>query len=726
MKKFFVLTGIAIAILCHLSCSPDEEQAQLENPVAGDLITGFSAAPLLGDVVLENMYEDEARKLTDKTPVQLVTVLEGTSRVVLQARFRGVRDFGFGFPLYECELMDESAEAMGGIAQGMSGSPVGPPGRIMGALAYAGNFSKAPSRFWVTPIDAMEAAIDHQTFGELLAQEPAPAAPAAGIHATYTPVKTPVMITGIQTHRIQELSSYLANSRYNFVELFADIGAAPAAPTAGISSALAPGDMIGVAVATGDIANAMGLGTVTQVYDNKFVAFGHPMFGDGKSALPVYRAVVNGIVSSLAASYKSASAYGNPIGTVTKDLTPAIVGELGSLPPMIPVKTSYHPANSPTAIEKNHRVAYGQEWYIPLVAAITMDALRMELSNATVDGTVTLEFQETDTVYTEPFRSASPVPFLDVLINVDRIVQSFSDTLTNNAGRATLEAVSISITDKPQISKAEIAEVIAPEEIIPGESVTVSVVLVPHWSTAGNERTIQRDVTLEVPEDFPAGEANINVSGSAFDLFGPVGELGPPPDAIFDFGFGGFGDEEEKPVPKNLDELIKQMEEDQMDPGLITVTLTPSGPGGFPGFPPDLLPPGDFPLPEGFLPPEGGEEDDEGDGDGDGDGEMPEDGEEDDNGDGEMPEDDEDGDGGDGEIPGDFPLPEGFPPLDGLPLPEDMEPPPTVEAELTLDGFIVTGSRDATVTIKGEDMGDGMMPAGPEQPMEPAEPVEEE
>ena len=726
MRFYFVMTGIALLILCHLSCSPDEEQGQLENPVAGDLITGFNAAPLLGDVVLKNMYEDEARKLTDKTPVQIVTVLEGTSRVVINARFRGVRDFGFGFPLYECELMDESVEAMGGIAQGMSGSPVGPPGRIMGALAYGSVFSTAPTRFWVTSIDAMEAAIDHQTFGEILVQEAAPAAPVAGIHATYTPVKTPVMITGIQPHRIQELSSYLANSRYNFVQLFADIAGAPGAPPSGVSSKLALGDMIGVAIATGDIANAIGLGTVTQVYDNKFVAFGHPMFGDGKSALPVYRAVVNGIVPSLAASYKSASVYGNPIGTVTKDLTPAIVGELGSPPPTIPVKTSYHPANSTIAIEKHHRVAYGQEWYIPLVAAITMDALRMELSNATVDGTVTLQFQETETVYTEPFRSASPVPFLDVLLNIDRIVQAFSDTLTNSAGKATLKAVSISIIDKPQISKAEIAEVIAPEEIIPGESVAVSVVLVPHWSTAGDERTIQREVTLEVPEDFPAGEANINVSGSAFDF---VEGLGTPPDGIpipdFGFDFGGFGDEEEKPVPQNLDELIKQMEEDQMDPGLITVTLTPSGSGGgFPGLPPDFRPPGGVPLPEGFLPPEDGEMPEDGEEDGDDDGGTPEDGEEDDNGDGEMPEDgEEDGDGG---VPGDFPLPEGFPPLDELPLLEDIEPPPTVEAELTIDGFVVTGSRDATVTIKGEDMDEGVMPAEPEQPMEPAEPVAEE
>ena len=693
MKNFFVLAGITVMIFCQLSCSPDEEQTQLENPVAGDLINGFSAAPLLGDVVLENMYEDEARKLTDKTPVQIVTVLEGTSRVVLQARFRGVRDFGFGFPLYECELMDESAEAMGGIAQGMSGSPVGPPGRIFGALAYGNTFSIAPTRFWVTSIDAMEASIDHQTFGEVLNQEPAPAAPAAGINATYAPVKTPVMITGIQPHRIQELSTHLSDSRHNFVELFADINGVPAAPPAGTSLKLAAGDMIGAASVIGDIVNVIGFGTVTQVYDNKFVAFGHPMFGAGKSAIPVYRAIVNGIVPSLAVSYKSASTYGNPIGTVTKDLTPAIVGELGTLPPMIPVKVSYHPANSAAAINKHHRVAYGQESYIPIVAAVTLDALRMELSSGTVDGTVTLQFQETDTIYTESFRSASPSPFLDVLLNVDRIVQSFSDTLTNSAGRATLKGVSISITDEPQITKAEVAEVIAPEEIMPGESVTVSVVLVPHWSTAGEARTIMREVTLEIPEDFPTGEANINVSGSAFDFSG-FGDLGPPPDGIplpnFGFDFGGFGDEEERPVPKNLDELIEQMLEDQVDPGLITVTLTPSFNGDFPGLPSDLLPPGEFPLPEGFLPP---------------DGEMPEDGEDGEEGDGEIPEDGEEGDGGDGEIPGEFPLPEGFPPLDGLALPEDIGPPPTVEAELTIEGFIVTGSRDTTVTIIEESNG---------------------
>ena len=157
MKRILVFVGIAIATLCQLGCSPDEEQTQLENPTASDSIAEFNAPRFVGDVVLENMYEDEARKLTSKTPLEIITVLEGTSKVILQARFRSVRDGPFGTPVYECELIDESAEALGGVAAGMSGSPVGPPGRVMGALAFTYSYSKPPYRFLVTPIDYMEA-----------------------------------------------------------------------------------------------------------------------------------------------------------------------------------------------------------------------------------------------------------------------------------------------------------------------------------------------------------------------------------------------------------------------------------------------------------------------------------------------------------------------------------------------------------------------------------------
>ena len=690
MKNFFVLASIAIALLIQLGCSSDEEQTQLENPAVIDEASAFSGAPLLGDVVLENMYEDEARQLTDKTPVQIVTVLEGTNRVTIEARFRGVRDFGFGFPLYEFELTDKMVEAMGGIAQGMSGSPVGPPGRIMGALAYGDELSTAPTRFWATAIGAMEAAIDHQTFGDMLAAEHAPAAPAGGVHSMYTPVKTPLMITGLQPHRLQQVAAHLDGPRFRFIELFAAVDGAPAAPPTP-TTRLAPGDMIGVAQVKGDVVNAMGFGTVTQVYDDgTFIAFGHPMSGDGKTELPVYRAVTNGIIPNLRASYKSASAYGNPIGKITKDLLPGVVGELGTPPPTIPVKLTYQ-VDKGSVIEKNHEVSYGQESLMGTVVSGTMEAIRQEETASTVDATVALRFKETTTVYTESFRIASEDVFYETMSKVDQIVSAFTDTVLNSTGQATLAEVSISINDKPQIMQANIHKVIVPEEgAKPGQPLAVSVVLLPHWSAAPGERTIQREVTLEVPADFPVGEARLSVSSQ--NPFGPPGPF---------FGFNGGVDEEEQ-LPENLDELIKKMKDEQIDPSLITITLESLGPPPD-AFPPDFLPPESLPFPE--------------------DGEAP-------------PEDDEIP--GDAEIPPDLLFPEEFPLLDGFPSPPDFEPPPTVEITINLDGFIVVGLKEASITIEGEEMVDGMIPeeivdgilleeiGDPVEPVEPAEPAEEE
>ncbi len=591
MKRFFVFASLALALLFQFGCATDE---QPEIPTTADSSV-ISAPPFAGDVHLEDMSEDEVRALSQKTPLEMITVLEGTAKVKLQVRFRGLRDIGLGFPVYECEFIDPSADALGGVSAGMSGSPVGPPGRVMGALAYGRGFAKAPYPFLVTPIDAMKAAIDHRTLGEFLEE-----APAAPMHSLYAPVKTPVMVSGIQAHRLREISTYLEGSAFDFVEFHATFDGAPAAPPAGFSPQLSAGDMIGVALVTGDVTNVIGFGTVTQVYGDKFVAFGHPMSTTGYAALPVYKAGVRGIETSLQSSAKSSYAIGNPIGTITKDLTPTIVGELGPGPETIPVTIVYHPVNN-SAIETHHAVAYGNEQLIAITVATTIDALRMERSPGTTEGTVTLAFKESDSVYTESFRIASANPFKEVVDTVTAIGASFTDLLTNSTGKATLKSVSITVTDRPQIVQAAIDEIIVPDEITSGESVNVTVVLLPHWSVAPDDgRTIQRDVVLEIPEGFPVGEATITVSAAAGGGT-PEGippealGQGPPPNPGIGFDLG----EPAEPAPKNLDELIAQKLEEQVDPGLITVTLMPAGFG--PNVPPvpeeAALPPQNAPPP---------------------------------------------------------------------------------------------------------------------------------
>ena len=551
MKRYYVIAFITLAIILQFGCSQDEEQLEVQNPTIADVSNVFNGAPLVGDVVLEPMYEAEVSKLATKTPIEVITAIEGTSKIVFEAEFRRIQPAGFGFPLYECVLTDEAVTAMGGVAQGMSGSPVGPPGRVFGALAYGTNWAKAPYRFWVTPIEAMEATINHTTFGDFLNP---PAAPGSGINATFTKVKTPITISGVDNNRLKQLSSHLSGTQFDSVQFIARIGGAPVAPPANATLQLSAGDMIGVAIATGDVVNSIGFGTVTQVYDGHFVAFGHDMFRTGKTSLPVYRAVVDGIVPNTEIAYKSSTAYGNPIGTVTKDLRPGIVGELGKLPEMIPVTMNYKPVNSQAPIQKNHKVAYGQEWAIPVVVATTLDSIRMEVSPGTIEANVAISFKETDNVYTKSFRTIAPDPFNAVLENMKSIIEPFSNILYNGAERATIDEVSVSLIDIPNILHTEITDIHVVGDIKQGEEATFVVEMLPHWSAAGRSRKMYREVKLEIPENFIPGPARLAVTSATT------------------FGFNPFG-LQNAPSPESLDQLIYQLKDSQYDKGLVLVTL---------------------------------------------------------------------------------------------------------------------------------------------------------
>ena len=581
MKHFFTLIGVAVIIFCHFGCSSEEEApVEPEPTMLADETTEVNETgempdvlPLADTVVLENMYTDEAERLADETPVQIVTVLQGSNRVTIEARFRGVRDFGLGFPIYECELMSEEVERMGGIAAGMSGSPVGPPGRVMGALAYGNNFSTAPTRFWVTAIDAMESGLTHQTFDEALAEKLA-GAPALGSPiATYAPVKTPLMVTGIKPHRLQYLAGFLKDARFDAIQLLAAVGDAPAAPAA--DRDLIAGDMIGVAISTGDVVNAIGFGTVTQVYDdNTFIAFGHPFssFGAGKTAHPVYRAVVNGLVPNLQSTYKSTSATGDPIGTIHKDLIFGIVGELGVIPEMIQVNMEYHRDKHVT--KKNHEVAYGEESFISLLAALTFDAIRLETSPSTINLTLELHFKETDETYTETFLRASNDTFFDLWNNTNEVISAFTDPFSNTVEKATLTSVDLTIREMPEIQLATLHEVSVTEPLMRGETATVSIVLLPHWSAVDKgARKIEKSVSITVPRDFSDDSAWLSVVAKDPDDFDFDFDFGL--DLNFDFDFDAETEDEDQRPPENLDELITQMTEQQAPPpGKITVILS--------------------------------------------------------------------------------------------------------------------------------------------------------
>ncbi|MEX2023912.1 MAG: hypothetical protein WD993_02400 [Thermoleophilaceae bacterium] len=122
--------------------------------------------------------------------------------------------------------------------------------------------------------------------------------------------------------------------------------AAPAGPATGHAPyELAPGTSVAAGLSSGDI-TISAIGTVTYRDGDRLWAFGHPLDGYGRRALPLLDAYVFTIVDNPLGTfegmtYKLASA-GRPVGILTNDGIGAIAGRIGTPPPTIPLVISAH------------------------------------------------------------------------------------------------------------------------------------------------------------------------------------------------------------------------------------------------------------------------------------------------------------------------------------------------------------------------------------------------
>jgi len=256
----------------------------------------------------------------------------------------------------------------GGIAQGMSGSPVYVDGKLIGALSRAANWSKAITPIGlVTPIEPMlavlnDARADSRAAGPsddaVLAgirlvdgmSRPDPLRIAASPDTIFAyPVDAPLIVIGLSGRRlgmlmdglpatqrpagtvldvlpnqivpeIQGLSSY----NLSLMPLSAPGSAGRIDPTR-----LEPGSSIGIALATGDIAVGA-LGTLTYREGNAVIGFGHPFISNGPSTFAMTTASIVETMKSYQASFKLGT-LGETIGTIFEDRMSAIGGRIGSM-----------------------------------------------------------------------------------------------------------------------------------------------------------------------------------------------------------------------------------------------------------------------------------------------------------------------------------------------------------------------------------------------------------
>lgn len=274
-----------------------------------------------------------------------------------------IRNFSPGRNAILVRGTDERFMHVGPVA-GCSGSPVYIDGRIAGALSFAWSLSK-DALYGVTPIEEM-LAVSSGRYDDADARhikldltEPlnmdalwkSAIAPAGGAQtpvagASWLPIPLAISLPETSLTNLRQILEPMG---------FLPVSGGMAKGSRTDTSQIVPGAAIAVPLVTGDITMSA-IGTVTDVVDGRFYAFGHALLGYGKLELPVAPAYIHTIVANLQRSFKVGDA-GEIAGTLTRDEQTAVYGILGTMPPMIDLRMTVERYNDPEKRVYNCRLA---------------------------------------------------------------------------------------------------------------------------------------------------------------------------------------------------------------------------------------------------------------------------------------------------------------------------------------------------------------------------------
>ncbi|MDE3001421.1 MAG: hypothetical protein OXU79_20275 [Gemmatimonadota bacterium] len=503
--------------------------------------------------------------LSGIVPIETVRNTPAGTRVFMRTEFdRGrlvdlemtfiqvVDDFLPPMPVYMVEASDSVLVALGGVAKGMSGSPIFSPQGAWGAIAFGFVAQdNPPYYFFATPMEwvigsrgTVPLAKRAATWGE----------------SNITPLEIPLLSTGL--NRIQQhpegSSSPLSH-------------AVAAGLTQQRQTSFAPGRPLAVGLLLGELTLG-GFGTISFVDGDRVYGFGHSMFDSGPVALPIIEAVVLGEISNLQSPVKFAALNPTVRGTLTEDRIPAVRGNLGDGPELVPIRSAY---TFPSGAEEEllhtmPTVGVSPDMSVDLVAGAFFRPLLGRIENDpdhSIRVSAEIAFDVTDSTLARTRLYASPEGRLLSLIRSATSDLSFSLALLmgrdDYALQVTEASVDVELIAEPRY--ARIVEVNADTVASPGDTLDVTASL-----RVG--RRIDRDIDLRlgVPESFPHGVYSL-VLGSAAELAAGGGP-----------GFGRF------PVEQTLEEAFNDVNSED-DNVVIEALLTfdmPFAPPGGPGVPP--------------------------------------------------------------------------------------------------------------------------------------------
>jgi hypothetical protein len=289
--------------------------------------------------------------LTEGQVVKGLTVTKGTTPSEFTGTVIGVLENGIApdLDMIMMELDSDEIRRVGGIWQGMSGSPVyTTSGELIGAVAYGLSWGPSPVA-GITPFEKMDDYLAPST--SLARQVDVGRTDAARIAAEsdvsqtqasqgFSRIPIPKTFSGVSGWRLDRAAT--TAPPHGKARPYVARNAAATMAGAGSSAdatALVAGGNLGASYAFGDI-TAGGVGTVTSVCNGRLVGFGHPMMFSGRTSLSLHPASALYVQrESLGAPFKVAN-FAAPVGSITDDRTAGISGDLGVLPETMTVTSN--------------------------------------------------------------------------------------------------------------------------------------------------------------------------------------------------------------------------------------------------------------------------------------------------------------------------------------------------------------------------------------------------
>ena len=470
-------------------------------------------------------------------------------------------------------------EQVGGVLQGMSGSPIYVDGRLVGALS-AGLKDLSPYTFFITPIEDMTplwsmpdtknqtsiATIDlvkeleerkkteekrrlrarEKAFAKMSSEEreaewrdmiaalngekaedtaPASDEPAAeevsgaenaDTHADAAEEKAYFFTRGFNAAGLRYLQDKLPMNGISLLPLGGS-GTSAKLHTR-YDATLTGGQPVGVALVYGDFSIGA-TGTVTAADGKNVLAFGHSFMHKGNVNYFMTDADVIGTIAGQSNGVKIAN-IGSVIGRVNQDRETGIAGILGTLPTSVPVQI--HVRDSALGREETFgaQIAYDED-FLPLLSGSVAYAAMSRVSDALGSSTARVRFAIRTNAYEGGTFERRNMYYsaADVgQVAVTELLQAMNLIVTNAEKESDLIDVKVDVELTGDRQTAVLVSATPNKMTVkPGDTVTFQTKIRPYRRA---EETLS--IPYKVPKTQPAGTLNLDIRGGGFVPVNPL------------------------------------------------------------------------------------------------------------------------------------------------------------------------------------------------------------